>query len=224
MHTLARLLFPIDGALGGLGGGGGSPSHSHPPPPRAERGAAPPQAPLSRHVRHVRPADKNVADRPFARRTLVYQSRRPGASGTGSLGGNATAAPCSVRAPPSGVPLASGAGARKLPSDTRRLRNGNGRGFQSLWGLRSMTTPGGGGPLSRCEGGGECIRSEGTSEAAPEAVRQAVGGGYGRLQVPLRLAVAVRETVAGHRLGALKGGGGPPPRCNASLRGVCRQG
>ena len=32
-----------------------------------------------------------------------------------------------------------------------------------------------------------------------------VGGGYCRLQVPLKPAVCVRETVAGHRLGALEG-------------------
>ena len=48
--------------------------------------------------------------------------------------------------------------------------------------------------------------------AAPEAVRQAVGGGcgcgYRRLQMPLKLALTVRKTVAGHRLGGLKGGGG----------------
>ena len=64
------------------------------------------------------------------------------------------------------------------------------------------------------------MRREGTSEAAPEAVRQAVGGlskrvwgGYCRLQTPLKLALAVRGTVAGHRLGALEDGGGgvPPP-------------
>ena len=63
-----------------------------------------------------------------------------------------------------------------------------------------------------------CIRREGTSEVAPEAVRQAVGGvaktvggGYCRLQMPLSLVVPVRETVAGRRLGALEGGGVPPP-------------
>ena len=55
-----------------------------------------------------------------------------------------------------------------------------------------------------------CIRREGASEAAPEAMRQAVEGGcqsgwggYCRLQMPLRLALGVRGTVAGHRLGAL---------------------
>ena len=43
---------------------------------------------------------------------------------------------------------------------------------------------------------------------------KADGGGYCRLQMPLRLAHAVRETVAGRRLDALEGGGGgryPPP-------------
>ena len=47
-----------------------------------------------------------------------------------------------------------------------------------------------------------CIRREGPSEVAPEAVRWAVGGGYCRLQVPLKLALAIRETVAGHGLSA----------------------
>ena len=51
-----------------------------------------------------------------------------------------------------------------------------------------------------------CIRKEGTSEVAPEAVRQAVGGdcpsgwgGYCRLQMPSTRALAVRGTVAGQR-------------------------
>ena len=59
-----------------------------------------------------------------------------------------------------------------------------------------------------------CIRRKAASEAAPAAVRQeevakAVGGGYCRLQMPLRLALGVRETMAGRRLGALEGGGHP---------------
>ena len=41
-----------------------------------------------------------------------------------------------------------------------------------------------------------------------EEVAQAVGGGYCRLQMPLRVALGVRETVAGDRLGTLEGGGG----------------
>ena len=38
-----------------------------------------------------------------------------------------------------------------------------------------------------------------------EEVAKAVGGGYCWLQMPLKLALAVRETMAGHRLGT------PPP-------------
>ena len=41
-------------------------------------------------------------------------------------------------------------------------------------------------------------------------VAEAAGGGYCRLQVPLRLALGARETVAGRRLGALEGGLPPP--------------
>ena len=36
-------------------------------------------------------------------------------------------------------------------------------------------------------------------------------GGYCWLQMPLRLALGVRGTVAGHRLGAMEVGGGAPP-------------
>ena len=54
-----------------------------------------------------------------------------------------------------------------------------------------------------------------------EEVAKAVGGGYCRLQMPLKLALAVRGTVAGHRLGALEdqGGGrrGAPSPSNAAL-------
>ena len=44
-------------------------------------------------------------------------------------------------------------------------------------------------------------------------VVKAVGGGYCRLQMPLKPALGVRETVAGHRLGTLERGGqgGTPP-------------
>ena len=48
-----------------------------------------------------------------------------------------------------------------------------------------------------------------------EEVAKAVEGGYCWLQMPLSLALGARETVAGHRLGALEGGGAggrvPPP-------------
>ena len=45
-----------------------------------------------------------------------------------------------------------------------------------------------------------------------EEVAKAVGGGYCRLQMPLKLALGVRETLSGHRLGALEGGL-PPFQC-----------
>ena len=50
-----------------------------------------------------------------------------------------------------------------------------------------------------------------------EEAAKAVGGGYCRLQMPLKLALGVRGTVAGHRLGALEGGGGTSPPSDASL-------
>ena len=60
-----------------------------------------------------------------------------------------------------------------------------------------------------------CIRREGTSEAAPEAVRRAVGGGcrsgWGRLLSvtnPIEAGTCRQGDVAGRRLGALAGGGG----------------
>ena len=56
-----------------------------------------------------------------------------------------------------------------------------------------------------------------------EEVATAVGGGYCRLQTPLRPALGTRGTVAGHRLGALEGGGGgggylPPSNASLGLR------
>ena len=72
-----------------------------------------------------------------------------------------------------------------------------------------------------------CFRREGASEAAPEAVRQAVGGGcqsgWGRLLSVTNATEAGTcrsGTVAGHRLGALEGGmggGGTSPSSNAPL-------
>ena len=54
-----------------------------------------------------------------------------------------------------------------------------------------------------------------------EEVAEAVGGGYCRLQMPLKLALCVRGTVAGRRQGAPGGGGGyPRPLSNAFLGGT----
>ena len=46
-------------------------------------------------------------------------------------------------------------------------------------------------------------------------VAKAVGGGYCRLQMPLRLALGVRGTVAGHRLGR------PSAAASASFPPLC---
>ena len=48
-----------------------------------------------------------------------------------------------------------------------------------------------------------------------KGVAKAVGGGYCRLPMPLKPALAVRGTVAGRKLGTLEGGGGllPPFQC-----------
>ena len=51
-----------------------------------------------------------------------------------------------------------------------------------------------------------CIRGGPRSGGTEDA--KAVGDGYCRLQMPLKLALAVRETVAGRRLGALEEGPG----------------
>ena len=61
------------------------------------------------------------------------------------------------------------------------------------------------------EGKGPQGRPQKRSDKRLEEAAKAVGGGYCRLQMPLRLAFAARGTVAGHRLGALEGGGGVPP-------------
>ena len=78
------------------------------------------------------------------------------------------------------------------------------------------------------EGGRDALEGKGPQRRAQkrlgrrlEEVAKAVGGGYGRLHLPLKPSLAVRETVAGHRLGALEGGGGGgyPPPSNACLGG-----
>ena len=50
-----------------------------------------------------------------------------------------------------------------------------------------------------------------------EEVAKAVGGGYCRLQMPLRLALGFCGTVTADRLRAVEGGGSPSPHSNASL-------
>ena len=66
------------------------------------------------------------------------------------------------------------------------------------------------------EGKGPQRRPQKRLDRRLEEVAKAVGGGYCRLQMPWKLALAVRGTVAGHRLDALEVGRGwylPPFQC-----------
>ena len=65
-------------------------------------------------------------------------------------------------------------------------------------------------PRDAVDGKGPQRRPQGRLDRRLEEVAKAVGGGYCRLQMPLKLAVGVRETVAGHRLGGLEERGGVP--------------
>ena len=63
-------------------------------------------------------------------------------------------------------------------------------------------------PRDALEGKGPQRRPQKRLRGRLEEVAKAVGGGYCRLQMPLKLALAVRQTVTGHRL---QGGEGSPP-------------
>ena len=83
-----------------------------------------------------------------------------------------------------------------------------------LWCTGSLQPP----PSDALDWKGPQRWPQGPLDRRLEEAAEAVGGGYWRLQMPLRLALGVRETAAGHRLGALEGGGwGPPPLSNAAL-------
>ena len=87
----------------------------------------------------------------------------------------------------------------------------------SLWN-RSLCFCQGAWGRAALEGKGPQRRPQKRLDRRLEEVAKAVGGGYCRLQMPLKLALVVRQTVAGHRLGALVGGGGvTPPPSSASL-------
>ena len=64
-------------------------------------------------------------------------------------------------------------------------------------------------PLDAFEGNGPQRPPKKRLDRRLEEVAKAVGGGYYRLQMPSKLALGVRETLAEHRVGAL--GGSPPP-------------
>ena len=68
------------------------------------------------------------------------------------------------------------------------------------------------------EGKGPQGRPQQRLDRRLEEVAEAVEGGYCRLQMPLKPALGVRETVAGRRLGALEGGGGGTYRKETTTR------
>ena len=148
--------------------------------------------------------------------------------GGGITAGWCGSIPCSCLAPQAAV--AWGHGLESPPSRLLHPASGMSVGRRERlaqafaeW-LVDAVPGGGGGDPSRLRTGGE----EGWRQAPQrrpqkwlgrclEEVAKAVGGDYRRLQMPMRLALAVRETVAGHRLGALEGGGVTSPPSNASL-------
>ena len=73
-----------------------------------------------------------------------------------------------------------------------------------------LATPGYLPPRDAIEGKGPQRRPQKRLNGRLEEVAKAVGGGYCRLHMLLKLALAIRETVAGHRLGALEGYAPPP--------------
>ena len=146
---------------------------------------------------------------------VVRPYRRGAAShGPGDAPGGSGRGPRARKAPPCprGLPGQGPGGAALQP---RRPR-----GAHPMAGPSCAQGVGGGVAVKEC--GSTCAECRGAVEGKgprrrpPEAVGQAVGGGcqsgHCRLQMPLRLALGVRVTVAGRRLGALEGGrGGVPP-------------
>ena len=99
-----------------------------------------------------------------------------------------------------------------------RAGGGGGRGHAPSHGRGPSWTDPTHGPQwgSRTGARQGCIRREGSEGQRRlgrrlEEVAKAVGGGYCRLQMPLRPALGVRGAVAGRRLGALEGRGTPHP-------------
>ena len=66
-------------------------------------------------------------------------------------------------------------------------------------------------PRDVLEGTGPQRRPQKRLDRRLQEVAKAVVGGYCPLQMPLKRAFGVGETVAGHRQGALEGGEVPPP-------------
>ena len=78
--------------------------------------------------------------------------------------------------------------------------------FQEVWHdacIDCLVGHGGRGDRDALEGKGPQRRPKKRLDRRLEEGAKAVGGGYCRLRMPLKLALGVRGTVAGHRLGAL---------------------
>ena len=106
------------------------------------------------------------------------------------------------------------------PGGCRQVRRNILAGGRPMYIVDTAGTQGRGGQLvgvgrDALEGKGPQRRPRRWLDRGSEEVAKAVGGGYCRLQMLLKPALGVRETVAGHRLGALEGGGGtsPPFQC-----------
>ena len=89
----------------------------------------------------------------------------------------------------------------------RRTRGGFGLGRAPSTTVPISSPP----PRDALEGKGPQRLPQRRLDRRLKEVATAVGGSYCRLEVPLKLALAVRGTVARHRLGTLEGDGGVPP-------------
>ena len=118
-----------------------------------------------------------------------------------------------------------GRGGRDHPTHSAEGRTGDCPGpREATSDGRNVTRPrgGGGGGRDALEGKAPQRRPQRRLGRRLEEVAKAVGGGYCRLQMPLRLALGVRGTVAGHRLDALEGGlPSPPPNALVGASGCC---
>ena len=114
------------------------------------------------------------------------------------------------REPPPPTWASLGPGVRAIRRNGPRQNPGGNRGLRPF--VRSHRTlretpPPLNHPRDALEGKGRQTRPQKRLDRRLEEAAKAVGGGYCRLQMPVKLALAVRETVAGHRLGALEGAG-----------------
>ena len=174
------------------------------------------------------PTQPNVfqcsATHAYANGSWAFRTTKPTGlpSHCGVAGGRGQGLVCVVSAKAScpQAPAHPKAGAKWLPDGGQGWRGGPFPApTPSPWRACShqQGSPGGLG-RGALEGKGPQRRPQKRLDKRLEEVAKAVGGGYCRLQMPLKMALAVTGTVAGHRLGALEGGrGGGSHPSNASL-------